>query len=102
VKPCAAALPPFSSKAFAGFAFVCTLIGTIVSGAGDTSMYKIATGLKTEYDAYGATTATPAFGCSIAATIVQAIALGLAFLPAPAPAPALKLAAPPAAGAAAV
>ena len=102
MKPCAAALPPFSSKAFAGFAFVCTLIGTIVSGAGDTSIYKLATVNKAEADLFGATTATPAFGCAIAATIVQAIAFGLTFLPAPAPAPALKLAAPSAAGAAAV
>lgn len=103
MKPCAAKLPAWTPKALAGFAFVCTLIGTILSGAGPNSMKTFFDNMKTIYDAQNA--AYPAFavslslgagfGCSIAATIVQAIATGLTFLPA-ASAPELKLAVPPA------
>jgi hypothetical protein len=143
VKPFATALPPFSFKAIAGLALVCTLIGTILGGAGDGSMKRAVDLSKANYDnlqamkastlsqlittfklagqtqaaaeasaaaaialmpGFNFVTSSPelgaAFGCSIAATIAQAIALGLSFLPTPA-APTQKLTAPPAAAAAA-
>jgi hypothetical protein len=95
VKPCAAQLPSWAPKALSGFAFVSTLIGTIVAGAGTSSIKNVADLFSAFYTAASASTSSPAFGCSIAATIIQAAALGVDFLPVPAAAAPKLTAAPP-------
>ena len=75
------AAPRDFTKIFGGFAVVTSLIGTIVGGANNISTLQ----------ASGLYVWAAGFGCSIAAVIIQAIALGLEFVPVPAAAAAPPL-----------
>jgi len=76
---CANKIPDIVKLALAGAALVATLIGTILAGVGTVdgkTFSETADSFKT-MSAAGYTVGTPGMGVSIAATIVQALALGI-------------------------
>ena len=71
-------VPAWSARALAAGACASTLIGTILGAAGPEGISAAVTALQS----IGFTAALGAsFGCAIAATILQALALGMTFLP---------------------